>query len=337
MSSSVTSRDAETTWSPMRSSASDLRNGCSPPGCDAAPGVPHAGERGEHLGRALHRRCAACGAAPRGCRRAPRRRRRGPGPPCTRCGSGEPCPVEERASSRSSSSTRPLKAAMRRGELDRDRRVVRRDAGHERAAAARDERRQPRRACRSRGSTRPARTPRPRARPSARGIREPQQHRRRRTRRRVPRRVEPSARVTSGASVEPITSSPPAASSFATCRSTSSRCSSEASGPIVTPSARGSPTHDALGDARRARRRPRRRRMPRARSPAGSRCTSARPSSSSRPRAASRRRRTRACPRPRRGRAREALIESVSLVNRTPPVCTRVVRAQALGGRRRRR
>ena len=47
-------RDADTTWSPMRSSASDLRNGCSPPGCDAAPCVPHPGERGEHLGRALH-------------------------------------------------------------------------------------------------------------------------------------------------------------------------------------------------------------------------------------------------------------------------------------------
>ena len=31
-----------------------------------------------------------------------------PGPPCTRCGIGEPWPVEERASSRSSSSTRPL-------------------------------------------------------------------------------------------------------------------------------------------------------------------------------------------------------------------------------------
>ncbi len=53
--------------------------------------------------------------------------------------------------------------------------------------------------------------------------------------------VVPSACTTDGASTDPISSSPPAATSAATCRSTSSRCASETSGPIVTPSACGSP------------------------------------------------------------------------------------------------
>ena len=100
-----------------------------------------------------------------------------PGPPCTRFGSGEPWPVEERASSRSRNSTRPLYAAMPRRERDGDRGVVRRDARHERAAAARHERgRLVERVVADDRRDRPERLDLVQRR--ARGIREPQQHRR---------------------------------------------------------------------------------------------------------------------------------------------------------------
>lgn len=52
----------------------------------------------------------------------------------------------------------------------------------------------------------------------------------------------PSAATPAGASVVPMTSSPPASCSLRTWRSTSSRWPVEASGPIVVPSWRGSPT-----------------------------------------------------------------------------------------------
>ena len=87
-----------------------------------------------------------------------------PGPPCTRCGTGEPCPVDERASSRSRSSTRPLNAAMRESSStatpgscvatlvtsEPPPRATRSAASSTRA--------------RSRARRRPGRTPRPRAR-----------------------------------------------------------------------------------------------------------------------------------------------------------------------------
>ena len=133
--------------------------------------------------------------------------------------------------------------------------------------------------------------------------------------------TEPSARVTDGAPVEPITTSPPAASSFATCASTSSRCAVEASGPIVTPSARGSPT--TTRSSIRAR-------------------TAATRASTDAAGTIARRIAVHFCPAfevisvtswrtyasnsgvsgTASGPRIEALIESVSLVNRTPPVCT---------------
>ncbi len=53
--------------------------------------------------------------------------------------------------------------------------------------------------------------------------------------------VDPSACTTSGASVEPSSRRPPAASRARTLATTSSRCSRETRGPIVTASACGSP------------------------------------------------------------------------------------------------
>ena len=59
-----------------------------------------------------------------------------PGPPWTRCGTGEPWPVEVRASSRLSIRTRPWWAAMPGDQFARHGGIVGAHRGHERAAAA---------------------------------------------------------------------------------------------------------------------------------------------------------------------------------------------------------
>ena len=126
---------------------------------------------------------------------------------------------------------------MRDGQFDGEHRVVRRDRGDERPAAAGDEVDRLVDGVVGRGCSTPGRTPRSRAphRPSA-----------------------SSKRSSIGATNAPVGGRAVGAAASArrrsrddppgvdaacrTCRSTSSRCSSEASGPIVTPSVRGSPT-----------------------------------------------------------------------------------------------
>ena len=134
---------AECTLSPMRSSASDLRNGCARRGLDGRPRVPDPGDRRQHVGRALHGRAlhvvqhgadaaellAAAGAAGA----AVHEMRNGGAVACRGAGV---VAVEDQH------------AAVERGdasdEFDGDLGVVRGDAGDEGAATAGDESRWPR-------------------------------------------------------------------------------------------------------------------------------------------------------------------------------------------------
>ena len=93
MSSSVISRASDATASPIRSRASDLRNGCSPPRARRRTGPPLPGDPGEHGWGCPARRCAACSAAPQRMPPSSSPPPARPGPPCTRCGTGEPWPV----------------------------------------------------------------------------------------------------------------------------------------------------------------------------------------------------------------------------------------------------
>ena len=96
----VTSRSAEWKVSPMASAPKGLRNGCTPRIALARPAGPAPGHRRDHVGRALHGGALHVVHHARGCRPSPRRRPARPGPPCTRCGSGEPWPVDSLAQSR---------------------------------------------------------------------------------------------------------------------------------------------------------------------------------------------------------------------------------------------
>ena len=212
---------------------------------------------------------------------------------------------------------------MRRHQLDRDVGIVRRDARDERPAAAGDEvgglgdgRRR-----RARDATGPNASISCTA--SDGRVVEAQQ----RAARRRPRRSGPDRAVRAGdlgrrrSSRSRSGRRPPRASP--TCAAPRRAAPIEASGPIVTPSARGSPIDDALGDARPH---------------GGDRGHRPNPAGT-----IARRIAVHFCPALSRhlghelahvgvelGRARrrrpapstEALIESVSLVKRTPPVCT---------------
>ena len=206
-----------------------------------------------------------------------------PGPPWTRCGTGAPWPVEVRAVSR----LEEQHAAVERARsavmsVGRDVGVVGGDARDERSSAARDERRRLRRACDTPGRSRPGRTPRSRGRPGPRHPRSPPGSARGTRRRALARRCRRRARRRGRRSIRAAVARPPPRGR-ATLASTSSRCSRETSGPIVTASACGSPitTRSAILVADRLDQGVDRCR--RARSPAGSPCTSAPPSSSARP------------------------------------------------------
>ena len=162
-----------------------------------------------------------------------------PGPPWTRCGTGEPCPVEVRAFSRLRNSTRPLKAPIR---------LMSSTATSGSSVATLVTSDPPPRSTSSAASAiveyASTLATGPNASTSWTASAEASVNPTRIGVMKAPSGagpIVPSARTTSGASDEPSRMRPPAASSAATCRSTSSRCSSETSGPIVTDSARGSP------------------------------------------------------------------------------------------------
>ncbi len=95
----------------MRSSPKDLRNGCTSENRRSAPTCQTPVTAVSMLGEPwMAVRCMWWNTERMPPSSSPPPAR--PGPPCTRCGTGEPWPVELRASSRLSTSTRPWWAAI---------------------------------------------------------------------------------------------------------------------------------------------------------------------------------------------------------------------------------
>ena len=174
MSASVTARDAR---GDLVADARARRATCGTdagrhPGCRTL--VPHAGQRGQHRRASPAPRCAACGAARRGCRRAPRRRRRGPD---RRGRDAAPASRDRSRCGRRrgrGTSSRPLYARDARRAASRRRPGRRCDARDERSAAeVRRDRAASSTVRVARARSRPGRTPRRRAprRAGIRGIR----------------------------------------------------------------------------------------------------------------------------------------------------------------------
>ena len=96
MSASVTRRGPATTVSPIRSSASDLRNGWPPSAFRSVPGIQWRVTADSTRGLACTAvRCMWCSTPRMPPISSPPPAR--PGPPCTSAGSGDPCPVDSAA------------------------------------------------------------------------------------------------------------------------------------------------------------------------------------------------------------------------------------------------